>query len=347
MVDYNVHLVGSVPLADSTTVFRTIGAALGPALLRVPDGEVGERLTWLPWLDPVFSENDAFEATETIFQHHAAASKMRHYRLRDGIDADNVIINGLRYAEVAESSYNAFLKCRSEGLIPATCRFQVSIPHPVAPIRHFVSEKDQNRVEPILERAFAAEVAKIANVVPPSDLAIQWDIASAVFEALERGEPTRFGETKGEMYQSFAERIVRMADTVPAEADLLLHLCYGDSGHKHAVEPTDMSDMVEMANRVSTLVSRPVDVIHMPVPRDRNDVAYFQPLNRLALSAGTRLSIGLVHHTDGVAGTRRRLDVAREYASDFLIATECGFGRRSVETIAELLDIHAEVAGIR
>ncbi len=35
---------------------------------------------------------------------------------------------------------------------------------------------------------------------------------------------------------------------------------------------------------------------------------------------------------------------AEKYAAQFLIATECGFGRRAPETIAELLRIHAEVA---
>ena len=77
MVEHNIHLVGSVPLDDSETVFRTVSDAVGPALLRLPDGEVGERLTWLPWLDPVFSENPMMEATNVVFQHHAAASKMR------------------------------------------------------------------------------------------------------------------------------------------------------------------------------------------------------------------------------------------------------------------------------
>ena len=52
-----------------------------------------------------------------------------------------------------------------------------------------------------------------------------------------------------------------------------------------------------------------------------------------------------MHHTDGVAGTRKRLAAAEKVVKDFSIATECGFGRRRPDTIAELLRIHAEVAG--
>ena len=83
----------------------------------------------------------------------------------------------------------------------------------------------------------------------------------------------------------------------------------------------------------------------MPVPRDRDDDAYFAPLRRLRLPPHTELCLGLVHHTDGVAGTRRRLAAAEKHVQNFSIATECGFGRRPPATIPELLRIHAEVAG--
>jgi hypothetical protein len=82
----------------------------------------------------------------------------------------------------------------------------------------------------------------------------------------------------------------------------------------------------------------------MPVPRDRADDAYFAPLRNLKLKPSTQLCLGLVHHTDGVAGTRKRLAAAENVVKDFSIGTECGFGRRRPETIPELLRIHAEVA---
>ena len=92
-------------------------------------------------------------------------------------------------------------------------------------------------------------------------------------------------------------------------------------------------------------ITRPIQLIHMPVPRDRSDDAYFAPLKDLKLKPGTQLCLGLVHHTDGVAGTRRRIAAAEKFVTDFSIATECGFGRRQPETIPELLRIHAEAAG--
>jgi hypothetical protein len=110
------------------------------------------------------------------------------------------------------------------------------------------------------------------------------------------------------------------------------------------VEPTDMGDMVEFANRVLRQIRRPVQLIHMPVPRNRADDSYFKPLKLLELQPQTELCLGLVHYTDGVEGAKKRLAIARKYVQNFSLATECGFGRRDPRTIPELLRIHAEVA---
>ena len=82
----------------------------------------------------------------------------------------------------------------------------------------------------------------------------------------------------------------------------------------------------------------------LPVdPRNRHDDAYFAPLADLSIGT-TKLFLGLVHHTDSVEGTLRRLATAQRHVRGFGIATECGFGRRPPETIPELLRIHREAA---
>lgn len=68
-------------------------------------------------------------------------------------------------------------------------------------------------------------------------------------------------------------------------------------------------------------VKRSVQLVHMPVPRNRADEAYFRPLRRLELRPETELCLGLVHFTDGVEGAKRRLEAARRYVQDFSIAT--------------------------
>src|SRR5262249_60635836 len=115
------------------------------------------------------------------------------------------------------------------------------------------------------------EIDKIAAAIPHEELAIQFDVASAVFARLERNEASRYGRTKAEMQDTFAGILVDLGNHVPADIDLLYHLCYGDSNHRHVVEPTDMGDMAEFANRVSRDIARPIQLIHMPTPRNPSD----------------------------------------------------------------------------
>ena len=105
-----------------------------------------------------------------------------------------------------------------------------------------------------------------------------------------------------------------------------------------------MAPMVDLANRLAEGVCRSVEFIHMPVPIERDDDAYFQALKDLNLKPETELYLGLIHDKDGVDGTRRRMATADKYVNDYGISTECGFGRRPAHTVEPLLDIHVAAA---
>ena len=158
---------------------------------------------------------------------------------------------------------------------------------------------------PVFNAALKREIDKIAAALPHDQIAIQFDVASAVFARLQRGEPNAYGKTRGEMLATFSRILTDLADHVPADIELMFHFCYGDSNHKHVIEPTDMGDMVDVANRLTADIKRTIQLIHMPVPRDRSDDAYFAPLKRLQLKPETELCLGLVHYTDGVCGNAK------------------------------------------
>ena len=61
-----VHFVGSIPLPDAETVFRTLAAATGPHLKRLPDGETGIRKTWIRFLQQVLADNPAIEVASDV-----------------------------------------------------------------------------------------------------------------------------------------------------------------------------------------------------------------------------------------------------------------------------------------
>ena len=99
--------------------------------------------------------------------------------------------------------------------------------------------------------------------------------------------------------------------------------------------------LTEVANTLSRVVPRSIQWIHVPVPRSRDDAAYFIPLQGLQLKPETELFLGLLHFTDGEEGAKRRLRAAEaEVKREFGLATECGLGRRRDDTISQVLQLY-------
>jgi hypothetical protein len=344
MAHRHVHLVGSVPLPDAASVFTTVGAALGERLMRIPDGETGARLDWITWLEPIFARNPGLEQSPELFRVHPAANPTVRYRLRPGVAAADIVFGDLGYAENAGRSYADFARLKNAGKIPAGCRFQVDLVPAHSVIWLYLQDDLHQALDPKFNDAVLREIDKLAAAIPHDQLAIQFDVASAVFARLVRGVANAYGETRAAMIDRFAAIMQRLANHVPDDIEVLFHLCYGDAGHKHVVEPTDMGDMVDFVTVLMQGMRRKVQLIHFPVPRDRSDDEYFAPLHRLRLPPETEICLGLVHYSDGIDGTRRRMATAQRTVADFSVATECGFGRRKPETVAELLRIHAQAA---
>jgi hypothetical protein len=337
---HGVHLVGSVPLADSDAVFRMAAGTLGPHLRRIPDGETGERSTWIAWQVKFLTEHPEFEVEEPPPGQYAPLPRCR---LRAPERADRLAWpEGIGYASVAIESYRLFARLKRAGVIPGDVRFQVSLPTPVAPVAQFVSQRDQAAVEPAYERQMLEELGRICAGVPADELAIQWDVAFEM--GMWEGIGGPFEAWFAPVREGIVERLVRYASAVPRDVELGLHLCYGDFGHEHFVQPSDAGNLAEVSRRVSGQLTRPIDWIHLPVPRDRSDSAYFAPLAALGLGPETTVYLGLIHATDGAAGARRRIAAASEVVPEFGLATECGFGRRPPESVRSLMELHVQVA---
>ena len=335
-----VHLVGSVPLEGAADVFRAAAGTLGQYLDRIPDGETGERSTWIAWQAKYFAQHPAFEPEEPPAGQYAPLPR---FRLKPTANAAELEwADGIGYASVAIDSYAVFAAFKLAGVIPSHMRFQVSLPTPAAPVAQFVAHADQAAVESAYERQLLVEVSRICEAVPADQLAIQWDVAfeMGMWEGIGGPFQPWFEPVK----DGVVERLVRCAEAAPADVELGFHLCYGDFGHEHFVQPADAANLAEAGQAISDKISRPVAWIHMPVPRDRTDVAYFAPLKDLTLRPETTLYLGLVHETDGVPGAQKRLAAASESVGDFGIATECGFGRLAPESVLTLMKLHAAVA---
>lgn len=337
----DVLLVGSVPLQTAEEVFRICAQTIGNAVSCLPDGEVGDRSVWVNF--QAYRVFYLHPQLETLHRPQrgpapwspAGLDDLWLFRIKPGVG--EIYFEDLQYARVAIDSYRTFRALREQGVIPASVRFQVSLPLPLSGFNWFFPEAaDHVRIGPAYEAAMRREIEKIVSQIPTHDLAIQWDVCREVLE-LEG-----FFPSPGDSWERYVGQVRRLSPAIPEEVLLGYHLCYADLGHRHMKEPHDLSLCVRMANATVTESGRRVDWIHMPVPRNRADDAYFVPLRDLT-GGDTRVYLGLVHYTDGVEGTQQRLQTAKQYCTNFGVATECGFGRRDPKTVPELLQIHRTI----
>jgi hypothetical protein len=258
-----------------------------------------------------------------------------------------VRFDNIFYADNAIKSYAVFADLKRQGVVPAHMKFQVDLVPAHSVIWLYVQEDLHPAVDKLFNDAVLREIDKIAAAIPRDQLAIQFDIASAVFARLERNQPSSYGSTKAEMQATFAGIVVRLANHVPADIDLFFHFCYGDAGHKHVVEPTDMGDMVEFANRLAARVTRPIQMIHMPVPRGRSDQAYFEPLKRVvAQAADAALPRPRALHRRGCRhagrGSPRRRNMRRGFRSGPNADSAGAIRRRSMSCCASMPEVARE-----
>jgi methionine synthase II (cobalamin-independent) len=263
-------------------------------------------------------------------------------KLREGARPADLHFGELGYAREARASYLDFLDARRAGTLRDSVRFQVCLPTPYAVISLFCVPEDAQKILPAYERAMLREVERIAATIPHQDLALQWDVCVEMLQWDGRWPVTPPFPGMEEVY---ADMFRRLSAAVPADIELGFHLCYGDADAVHFVEPLDATKMVELANLIVDNAGRGVAFVHMPVPINRTDDAFYAPLSQLRLPAETELYLGLVHASDGVEGTRRRMAVASKYVPEFGIASECGISRgRHPDLATEFLRVYAAAA---
>ena len=337
-----VHLIGSVPLPDAETVFRTVATELGPWLARIPDGETGNRHRWIWWQRQMLEAHPAMERdTDTppleLRQWDGALIRTTDWlRFRPGVDPATVSFD-TGYATAARDSYAVFRRLRQAGSIPPGVRFQVCLPTPMASGYMYVSPAALAAYLPVYERALLTALGDIVAAIPPADLSIQWDVCQEVL-VFEHYFPHRPATYRNDIFAQLG----RLGDAVPPEAECGYHLCYGSPRDEHLVMPKDSAILVEIGNGLLACLHRRLDFLHLPVPADRSDDAYFEPLRALSLPRETALYLGLIHHADA-AGDQARMAAARKVVPRFGIATECGWGRTDPQRVPALLAAHRRV----
>ena len=336
-------LVGSVNYDDAEKTMRTAAELIGTRLKRIPDGEVGKRFHWIMFQPDVLAQTEGLEriGDEPVMLRDL---DIRPLRIADGVDAGSLQLPPLGYAAAAIESYAVFRRLREEGAIADGVRFQVSLPTLVAVVGACFHGADRAEIEPVYTEAMMRELEEILAAIPHDELAIQWDVASEmgiIERASVYGNPMS-AWWPGDPFDGLVLRLAGLIDSVPSGVEVGVHLCYGDIAEAHFIEPQDTATLVRFANAVIAATDRELTWLHLPVPIERDDRAYYAPLADLAPVG--ELYLGLVHREDGAEGARRRIEAASAVVPEFGVATECGIGRAPEGTTEGILAAHAEVA---
>jgi hypothetical protein len=342
-------LVGSIPLRSVEEVFRTFGGPLGPYLEAMPDGEVGERRWWVlrlsyqvfnghPELD-VLRRPAPDDGVERLVPRNR--SETWQFKVKDGVDSVRFGHPGWRlgFASDAITSYFIFRKMKEEGVLPADVRFQISLPlvNSIVTVGTFPKEGDLEKVRPGYEAALAAEIKRILEELPQSDIAFQWDCSweiTDMYHGIEGLDPA------AALARNIGQ-IARLSRLVPEAAKLGFHFCFGTFGGWPRFAPKDLSGAVELTNAAVAEAGRKIDWIHIPV-LDTPEEAFYAPLRELK-PGRARIYLGLIHNVESF---RARLEAARKYLPDFGLAAFCGFGRETPSALPGILNDHLEAIRI-
>lgn len=342
-------LVGSVPLDTVEAVMTEFGGALGRYLPAMPDGEVGERRSWVNRL------------CYQLFNGHADLETLKRPKPVDGLEqllprtrddswqfrvrpgADRVRFGNpgtrLGYARDAVASYFVFKTLRASGLLPAELRFQISIPMVNSVVRplYFPDAQDLDRVRPGFEESLAAEIDVICTRIPHRDLAIQWDMAWEIQAVSGAAKDVR----RESDIATHVAPVARLSRRLPDGVALGFHFCFGTFGGWPAFAPATLGPTVDLANASVEAAGRRVDWVHIPV-LNTTDENFYAPLAGLA-AQGADVYLGAIH---SLPTLKARLDVARQFLPRFGLAAYCGFGRTPPEQMPQILADHLDAVKI-
>jgi len=338
------HLNGSVNLEDTETVMREVVGRIPHGLRRVPDGETGDRGNWIFFQFLKFQEMEALELESQEVDPSQYTTPT--LKLRDGVDPASVAWPDLGYAEVYTQSYETFTRLEDEGVIPHGVRFQVQYPTPLASIAGFITADDQMALLPSYEAALFADLQRLLAAIPHDRVAVQWDVA-VEFGMLEQAT---FDTDDALDAGWIVDAVARCIDQVPADVPAGAHLCYGDYGHAHFMQPTSLATQVGVINDLAEKASRPVSFYSLTVPQSADAPDYFAPLADVHAGDETELYLALVpyHPAKQPEGTtERQVALIDEQlgSREWGICTECGMGRVEREDVLPMLDSYREILG--
>jgi len=336
-------LVGSLPVESTDAAFRAGAEFFGNLVFALPDGETGARAAWVGYererLVRPHPDVETVEETESPTGRPRHAYETPVFQIRRGVK--KLSWPSWPRIDDAIESYQKFRTLKEQAVIPARLRFQIGLPFPSSVLNGFKTNfaVDYQIAEPAFEELFAREIRRLLAAIPPSELAIQWDVC---YEVLDIEDVIAWMGDGA--WERFTDPLGRLTRLIPDEVLVGYHFCYGTFPEWPMYEARDMNLIVRMANYAVANSGRRVDWVHLAGPRylRSEDAQFFRPLSDLRVD-DTRVFLGIVLPVDGISGLKRRHKTASRYLTDFGVAMYCGFGRQPGVDGTETMREHQRV----
>ena len=300
---------------------------LAPHLVRMSDGETGDRRLWVtPALDKFRANPDVEIVRDGDWSDYAHTAQ---WRVRDGVtlDPDNIRFH---YALAFENSFPSFLVLRERFARP-DLRFQVGIPLPVdIAVYAFGDAAFQDPT--ILEACTVATLREMQRIHERGgdDVVFQFETVVALVAVAQAPDDAQPG-----VAEQMAAGMIDAARRMPEGTRFGAHLCLGDFQHTAYGNMRDARPLVLLANAIAAgwPEGRILEYVHAPFAAAKEppiaDESFYEPLRDLALTDDTRFVAGFLHETlDAEAHRNLLARIERLAGRQVDIAAACGLGRR-------------------
>ena len=359
MAHRNVLLVGSLPFDNEQEAMQIALDVLGDNLVSCPDGEIGVktpenprglRSDWAATAMRNIAANPAFEVVKGAeFINRSTLESENPYAQRGRLQLRAKVPPGemaahlnFGYLDYFRESYPIFKKLREQANKPGI-KFQVGVPTgfvitmgPLGPLAGL-------RYRKAFEERLATEVNQIVREAG-DDVIIQIEVP------IEMKMATLLPRFLWGIPLAMITGLVKRLD--PA-AQIGVHLCLGDSGHRALTHLAMTGLLVPFSNRLVAAWPRTHKLVYMHYPfaeanvAPPTDPAIYAPLNQIKLPEGVRFIAGFIHEKLDDDGHRKVLKAIEQAVGHPVeIACSCGMGRRPREEAERLLGVTKAVAAI-
>ncbi|MEV0398820.1 hypothetical protein [Actinoallomurus sp. NPDC050550] len=342
-----MHFVGSLP--------PDLCGSPQQAMRWIVDQADGHRLTTLPCdIDPNWivaylrnlAERPAFEIKRP--GEYADYEDMRTYGVRRGHElrpADVSMNREDRLRQILEE----FRALRAERPELADVRLQFGIPNPLDLAIFVFSGRPwwSLRHLPVFAQAAVDEVTAL-TADAGQDVVFQLE-TPAVLIGMDMARRLPGGRTFAA--RLLTRQVAGLLARFPANAEMILHLCYGNHRNTELVAPRDLGPAVEYLNLLAGALrrrGRPLPPVHIPAaygahPSPKTE-EFYRPLRRLDPEWKVIAGVAAATDSEGSAESLRLVEAAagREV---YAVATACGLGRHTVEQAEKAVEAMAAAAG--